>query len=359
MKKTVLAILCILMIAGMVSPATAAGDELSEAAAFVTESGIFTGDDSGNLNLDKGLTRAELAVILTRMDYIANSPRGLSEWDEWGIKHFALPENRMNTFTDVPDWALPHIEYCYEFGIMKGIGGNLFAPDIQVNPKMACTVILRYCRIAETDWSYDTSVEKAQVIGIAPADGVSDDVILRGTMAVLIHRGMEYDIANAPPPAVTPEPVSPSPEQTSPEETPDATDEPAMTIDEMKSEVIRLTNEARVAAGLPELEVHPTLMETAQAKVDDWYNNHYYGHNSITLGTPGEQIRAALPNAKLVGENIAPWRETVIEVVEGWLVSEGHRANILHERFTHIGIGIIEGKDGGYWFSQQFAELIN
>jgi uncharacterized protein YkwD len=98
-------------------------------------------------------------------------------------------------------------------------------------------------------------------------------------------------------------------------------------------------------------------METAQLKADDMLNNHYYDHNSPTYGTPGQQIKAALPNAEIAGENLAPWRETAQNALDGWMSSEYHRANILHEKFTHIGVGIIVGRDGGFWWVQHFVGL--
>jgi uncharacterized protein YkwD len=51
------------------------------------------------------------------------------------------------------------------------------------------------------------------------------------------------------------------------------------------------------------------------------------------------------------------WTETVREAFNGWMVSPGHKANMLDPKYTHIGIGIVEGVNGGYWWVQQFATL--
>lgn len=134
-------------------------------------------------------------------------------------------------------------------------------------------------------------------------------------------------------------------------------EDPAMTIDEMKAEIVRLTNAERVKAGLPELEVLPELMDCAQAKAQDFMDNHYYGHNSPVYGTPGKMISSFVPNSRGSGENIAPWTKTPEEAFAGWVISSGHMDNILEPRFTHIGIGIVEGVDGGYWWVQHFATL--
>lgn len=39
-----------------------------------------------------------------------------------------------------------------------------------------------------------------------------------------------------------------------------------------------------------------------------------------------------------------------------WMNSSGHKANILMERYTHVGIGVAVSSDGGYYFIQEFAE---
>ena len=349
MKRTITAmLLCLVLTAGMTLPAFAAGESETAASAYLVEKGILEGDTSGNLMLDKSLTRAELAVILTRLDYI-DSPGGLDDWRNWGAEYFANPETRINTFTDLPEWTVPYVEYCYQRSLMIGVGENRFAPGTAVSPKMACTVILRYCGIPETDWNYNTSVEKAASIGITPDTGLDGDIILRGAMAVVIYNGMHYEQGS--------EPVQPTQPTASPTETDVKQTVPAMTIDEMKAEIIRLTNEERAKAGLPALEVLPALMDCAQAKAQDFLDNHYFGHISPRYGTPGEMIKAAIPQAKSAGENIAPWTKTTHDVFTTLLDSPEHMKNLLSEKYTHIGIGIIEGADGGYWWVQQFVAL--
>ena len=338
MKRTITAmLLCLVLTVGMTLPAFAAGGSETAASAYLVEKGILEGDTNGNLMLDKSLTRAELAVILTRLDYV-DSPGGLDDWRNWGAEYFANPETRINTFTDLPVWTAPYVEYCYQRSLMIGVGENQFAPGTAVSPKMACTVILRYCGIPETDWNYNTSVEKAASLGITPDTGLDGDIILRGAMAVIIYNGMHYEQGNEPaqPTQPTAPPTEPDGKQTA----------PAMTIDEMKAEIIRLTNEERAKAGLPALEVLPALMDCAQAKAQDFADSHYYGHNSPMYGTAGEMIKSFVPLAQSYGENIAPGRDSAQDVMADWMASSEHRAHIVKPGFTHIGIGIIPTADG-------------
>ena len=159
---------------------------------------------------------------------------------------------------------------------------------------------------------------------------------------VLIDTSRGYD----PNEQYTPESTTP-PEQTT----------PTMSIDEMKAEIIRLTNAERIKAGLPELEVLPALMDTAQAKAQDFIDSHYFGHISPVYGTPGDMVKAAIPQAKSAGENAAAWTKTPEEAFSIWLNSPEHYASIVAAKYTHAGVGIVEGVDGGYWWVLHFAAL--
>ena len=69
MKRILTLLLCVALTLSLAVPsfATAGQTEQKTAAAWLKENGILTGDQNGDLHLDSGLTRAELAVILTRL----------------------------------------------------------------------------------------------------------------------------------------------------------------------------------------------------------------------------------------------------------------------------------------------------
>ena len=54
---------------------------------------------------------------------------------------------------------------------------------------------------------------------------------------------------------------------------------------------------------------------------------------------------------KSAAENIAMGQRSAQEVVQGWMNSAGHRANIMNGSYTHIGVGL---SDSGYYWTQQF-----
>ena len=69
MKRIASFALGIILLLSMSVPAFAAEQpaEIEAAGLYLHEQGIYLGDSSGNLMLDKGLTRAEMAAILTRL----------------------------------------------------------------------------------------------------------------------------------------------------------------------------------------------------------------------------------------------------------------------------------------------------
>ena len=184
---------------------------------------------------------------------------------------------------------------------------------------------------------------------------------------VLIDTAKRYDpneTIQAPPPEQEPDQKHEREQEPERERIPEQAhvDGDSISISDMKTELIRLTNNERAKAGLTELQILPELMDCAQLKAEDMIDNRYYGHNSPVYGSANEMIKALVPNARAGGENIAHWREALEEVFAGWMESPEHRANILSPRYTHIGIGIAQGPNariqGGYsrWV-QQFAIL--
>ncbi|WP_163583253.1 CAP domain-containing protein [Gracilibacillus saliphilus] len=122
-------------------------------------------------------------------------------------------------------------------------------------------------------------------------------------------------------------------------------------ISEFEQEVVALTNEERQKQGLPALEIDAELSKVAKQKSEDMATNGYFSHNSPTYGSPFDMIQQAGIDYRTAGENIAKGQQTPEEVVNAWMNSEGHRANILNENFTHIGVGYVE--QGNHW-TQQF-----
>lgn len=104
-------------------------------------------------------------------------------------------------------------------------------------------------------------------------------------------------------------------------------------------QVLDLVNQERSKAGLRNLTLNDTLSKMALAKAQDMYNNNYFDHQSPTYGSPFDMMKSYGITYNAAGENIAKGQTSAEEVMNQWMNSPGHRANILNSSFTEIGIG--------------------
>lgn len=117
----------------------------------------------------------------------------------------------------------------------------------------------------------------------------------------------------------------------------------------LQQAVLALVNEARAQEGLAPLTLAKNLTQAAQVRAGElpvlFSHTRPDGRSCFTaLAEAGVAYRTA-------GENIAAGYATPEAVVDGWLHSEGHRANILNEDFTQMGVGHVQAADGygDYW----------
>ncbi|NEC84507.1 CAP domain-containing protein [Streptomyces sp. SID12501] len=121
------------------------------------------------------------------------------------------------------------------------------------------------------------------------------------------------------------------------------------------AEVTELTNRERTRAGLPPLATDALLTRAAQAHSTDMVVRAFYSHTGPDGSQPWDRAAAAGSTRRTIGENIACGQRSAAEVVEGWMNSPGHRANILKREFTHIGIGFAGGGKAGTYWTQLFG----
>jgi uncharacterized YkwD family protein len=147
------------------------------------------------------------------------------------------------------------------------------------------------------------------------------------------------------------QPVAPTKDTLDKPENQEAKSQPepgsAKGISDIEARVIELTNAERRRNGMTDLEADSPLSHVAREKSNDMQVNNYFSHTSPTYGSPFDMIRDFGVSYSAAGENIAKGQRTAEEVVQAWMDSEGHRANILNGTFTSIGVGYNE--NGNYW----------
>lgn len=102
--------------------------------------------------------------------------------------------------------------------------------------------------------------------------------------------------------------------------------------------VFELVNQERAKAGVAPLVLNEKLCDMATFKLNEMDELGYFDHKSPVYGSPGQMAKTLYGiDYKLFGENLA-FSSTPESVMDAWMSSEGHRANILNPKYTQIGI---------------------
>jgi uncharacterized YkwD family protein len=110
------------------------------------------------------------------------------------------------------------------------------------------------------------------------------------------------------------------------------------------SQVFSLVNQQRSKAGLKPLAWNAKLANMAMVKAKDMKKNNYFDHNSPTYGSPFNMMSRFGISYSWAGENIAMGQRSPAEVMNAWMNSSGHRANILNAHYTSIGVAYYNGE---------------
>ncbi|MGY4979748.1 CAP domain-containing protein [Streptomyces sp. 900105755] len=121
----------------------------------------------------------------------------------------------------------------------------------------------------------------------------------------------------------------------------------------VEAEVLKLVNEERAKVGCSALSASSSLTRLAEAFSDDMAARNFFDHTDPDGKSPWDRAAAARIT-NLGGENIARGQATAQAVMDAWMNSEGHRANILNCDFKTLGVGVHFG-EGGPWWTQDFG----
>ncbi|WP_433531928.1 CAP domain-containing protein [Micromonospora sp. CA-263727] len=119
------------------------------------------------------------------------------------------------------------------------------------------------------------------------------------------------------------------------------------------AEVVALVNAERAKAGCDALSIDEKLMTAAQRHSQDQADTQNMSHTGSDGSDPGTRIDRVGYAWRTYGENVAWNQKTPAAVMEAWMNSPGHKANILNCAFTEIGVGVASS-NGPYW-TQVFA----
>jgi uncharacterized protein YkwD len=126
-----------------------------------------------------------------------------------------------------------------------------------------------------------------------------------------------------------------------------------ITIEKLHQEV----NEERTSAGLQALVLSQALNDSATNKCLDMSEFDYWAHKRPDGSEPWQFIQEQQVTYKGAGENLAKDFATSDGIVQGWMNSEGHRANVLNANFEHVGYGVCNDESFGTVVVQFLVDL--
>lgn len=111
--------------------------------------------------------------------------------------------------------------------------------------------------------------------------------------------------------------------------------------------ILLLINQKRAGIGLIPLNLSENLSVAAANKAADMFDKNYWAHVSPTGTTPWKFFQDVNYDYLYAGENLAKDFDRSEEVVEAWMNSPSHRANILKPEYSDIGLAVVNGKLNG------------
>lgn len=123
------------------------------------------------------------------------------------------------------------------------------------------------------------------------------------------------------------------------------------------AELLQLTNAERQKVGAPPLKMNDKLTQAAQRHTTDMASNNFLSHTGSDGSTMQSRVQATGYLYRALGENVAAGQSTPAAVLKSWMMSSGHRANILNPNYTEIGLGYAMNASSKYthYWTQDFA----
>lgn len=417
MKRLSACALSLALSVSMILPAGAAGAAFTDVpqdhwanpyVEAMTQKGVVTGVGNGRFNPDGNLSTAEFAVMLTQAfcpkkvadpeegaawwepylnaaweaGYLTDTTAGFSYADgSWDADVVTAPMTRydmaqaMNNtavaekmtlptdeqreaaqaaigdFDSIPEDYESAVVAMYALGYLSGVNANGdFGGESTMTRAQSCVVMSKLLG-TEVETTPETPDEgTAGGAGdTTPAEEPETPAEDAGTGTETPEKPETPDEGTAGGTAGS----TPAEEETPAEDT---GSEPADTVAAYEQEVFDLVNQIREENGLEPFVYNETLAETARAHSQDMIDRNFFDHTNPDGKSPFDRMRDNGLSYSMAAENIAAGQRTPEEVVESWMNSEGHRANILGG-CKELGVGLALGGSYGYYWTQCFATV--
>ncbi|KNF07183.1 S-layer-like domain-containing protein [Gottschalkia purinilytica] len=282
----------------------------------LASSGTISGYPDGTFKPENNVTRGEFSRLIVDPFF-----KNLST-DSGNFKDVS-----------VGDWYSSYVATAVDNGLIAGYEDKTFKPNNNITRVETAVIVGRFLKndISVTDNEVNNILskfnDKAQIPNWAKTD-----------VARIIKSGIMSGVSNT---------------QFSPNS--NTTRAQAATVIygtisfKIESEVVRLTNIERNKIGLAPFTIDFNLGKVARIKSQDMADKNYFDHTSPTYGSPFEMMKKFGIKYMAAGENIAKGYSSAEGVVNGWMNSPGHKANILSSNFGKIGVGYVKKNGVTYW----------
>lgn len=123
----------------------------------------------------------------------------------------------------------------------------------------------------------------------------------------------------------------------------------------MEQEVLALVNSERAKNGLSALSWADDVAAVARAHSSDMINRGFFSHTNPDGESPFDRLKNNGISYRIAAENIAYGQKTPADVMNAWMNSSGHRANILNKNVTELGVGAVKNNNGTIYWTQVFV----
>ncbi|MGI5050298.1 sigma-70 family RNA polymerase sigma factor [Streptomyces sp. JAC18] len=216
---------------------------------------------------------------------------------------------------------------------------------------------------------YTDDTDEDAATAVAPLDGPPAPVSTASSPSAAPSSASPTPSSASPSPSAPPSPSASRSRSATATATPEKTRKPstpsskpmaapeASSAPSVADEVIALVNTERAKEGCGAVSGNGLLAKAASDHSADMVARDYFSHTSPDGTDPGARITAAGYRWSTYGENIAKGQQTAESVMDAWMNSEGHRANILNCALKELGVGRVDSSGGPVW-TQNFGTAL-